>query len=282
LQHEDPDLSIQPDLGTERRADAAIEEFSYDPKLLDTLFTELTPAPAAAPAEATPYRMVVDYLSKGMYDRAAAEIRRAMTRGGDRPEGLALLGLVFAKQGLHGEALERYREATRAAGAAAPSVAMLGEAWSLVRLGRATEARPLAEELATREPNDIDVLMLCATVRSEAGDPAGALAALETARRVAPVRADVHQKIGDIARSLGDLEGAIAAYRHALELDHDFAVVRYQLALLLATKGLVKEAEHELTAALDTVPTYAEATLALAGLRRQVGRAADALPLLIE
>jgi tetratricopeptide (TPR) repeat protein len=227
--------------------------------------------------------MAEDYLSKGMHDRAAAEIRRAMAKGADRAEGQALLGTIFAKQGLHGEALERYREARRAAGdGAAPRAALVGEAWSLVRLGRGAEARPIAEGLVERAPDDVEILMLAATARSEAGDPAAALAALETARRVAPMRADVQQKIGDIARSLGDFEGAIAAYRHALELDPDFAVVRYQLARLLTAKGAVKEAEQELVAALEAVPTYAEATLELAGLRRQIGRAGEGLPLLID
>ncbi|HEY4058526.1 MAG TPA: tetratricopeptide repeat protein, partial [Kofleriaceae bacterium] len=285
LQHEDPDLSIQPDLGSEKRADEPIEEFSFDAKLLDTLFTELAPAPkpAAKTSEANPYKMAADYLTKGMHDRAAAETRRAMARGADRAEGQSLLGTVFAKQGLHGEALERYREARREAGDQnVPKAALIGEAWSLVRLGRGVEARPLADELLAREAEDIEVLMLAATARSDAGDPAAALAALETARRVAPVRAEVQQKIGDIARSLGDFEGAIAAYQHALTLDQDFAVVRYQLARLLAAKGALKEAEQELIAALDAVPTYAEATLELAALRRQVGRAGDALPLLID
>src|SRR5437868_3051692 len=288
LQHEDPDLSIQPDLGTEKRADEPIEEFSFDAKLLDTLFTELAPTPAppgSMPANGSEaaYKMAADYLTKGMHDRAAAEVRRAMARGADRAAGQALLGSVFAKQGLHGEALERYREARREAGDdAAPRAALIGEAWALVRLGRGAEARPLADTLLTREPEDIDVLMLAATARSDPGDPAAALAALETARRVAPVRAEVQQKIGDIARSLGDFEGAIAAYRHALALDQDFAVVRYQLARLLAAKGAVKDAEQELVAALDAVPTYAEATLELAALRRQVGRGGDGLPLLID
>jgi len=234
-------------------------------------------------SEPAPYKMAADYLTKGMHDRAAAEIRRAMARGADRAEGQALLGSIFAKQGLHGEALERYREARRgSSNGASPRLALIGEAWSLVRLGRAAEARPLAEEVLAREPEDIEILMLASTTRSEAGDPAAALAALETARRVAPMRADVQQKIGDIARALGDYEGAIAAYRHALSLDTDFAVVRYQLAKLLAAKGAMKEAEQELVAALDAVPTYADATLQLAALRRQIGRAGDALPLLID
>jgi len=227
--------------------------------------------------------MAADFLTKGMHDRAAAEIRRAMARGADRAEGQALLGNIFAKQGLHGEALERYREARREAGTdASPRLAEIGEAWSLVRLGRGAEARPIADALLGREPEDIEVIMLAATARSEAGDPAAALSALETARRVAPARAEVQQKIGDIARSLGDLDGAIAAYRHALALDQDFAIVRYQLARLLAAKGAVKDAELELVAALDAVPTFAEATLELAALRRQVGRAGDGLPLLID
>ena len=91
---------------------------------------------------------------------------------------------------------------------------------------------------------------------------------LDSARRVAPMRADVQQKIGDIARSLGDNEGAIAAYRHALELD------RISPSCAISSRGCcrqgrVAKAEQELLAALDAVPTYAEATLELATLRRR-------------
>ena len=283
LEYEDADLTIQPDLGGERRTDEAVDEFDFDPELLDVLFTELTPTPAPAPAtaaDAAPYAMATDYLSKGLFDRASGEVSRAMARGAPRGEGYLLLGDIFAQQGLHGEALERYREARRTDDTL--RAAKVGEAWSLVRLGRASEARPLAEELLADTPGEIAVLMLVATARAEAGDPASALEALEVARRVAPMRADVQQKIGEIARSLGDLEGAIAAYRHALQLDPDFAVVRFQLARLLVGKGQRREAEAELEAALDAVPTYAEATLDLAGLMRDDGRATAALPLLVE
>ena len=37
--------------------------------------------------------------------------------------------------------------------------AMIGEAWSLVRIGRAHEARPIAERLLAGSPDDVDVLM---------------------------------------------------------------------------------------------------------------------------
>jgi tetratricopeptide (TPR) repeat protein len=270
LQYEDPDLSIQPDLAGENRADAAIEEFEFDAGVLDSVFTQLAPAPAPAVAgEADPYAMAADFLSKGFFDRAQVEARRALAHGADRIAGNALLGETFARQGLHGEALERYREARREA--PDDPTAMRGEARSLLKLGQAAEALPIVE-----------TLVLAAGVRAAAGDPAAALATLDTARRVAPMRADVHQQMGDIARRLGDLEGAILAYRHALSLDPQFAGVRYELARLLVEKRQLAEAEQELMAALDAVPTYAEATLELAKLRRMSGRADASLPLLID
>jgi tetratricopeptide (TPR) repeat protein len=288
VEYEDPDISIQPDLDAAEPTDSAIADFSFDPRSLDSLFAALVPmgtstramAAVQSPDAASSFATATDFLSKGLYDRASAEISRAMAGGDAHPEGLALLGDVFAKQGLYGEALDRYREALRLE----PDLrrAVTGEAWCLVRLGRAHEARPLAQQLLVAHQDDVEVLMLTATACGQSGDPAAALAVLDVARRAAPTRADIQQKIGDIARSLGDNEGAISAYRHALELDQDFAVVRFQLARLLKVKGQLREAEYELVAALDAVPTYAQATLELAALRRLGGRPADALTLLIE
>ena len=286
LQHEDPNLSIQPDLGAEKRADEAVEDFAFDPRVLDSLFKELTPTTkrssvaAALAADADPFAMAVDFLSKGFFDRAQAETMRALGRGGDRPRGKTILGDVFAKQGLWGEALERYREARQES----PDypAAMAGEARALLRMGRAIEARLVAESVLHRMPTDIETLMLASAARGEAGDPAAALASLETARQVAPMRPDVHKHIGDIARRLGDSEGAIAGYRDALALDPQYAVVRFQLAQVLMERKAWRDAEQQLLGALDAVPTYAEATLMLASLRLRNNRPAEVLPLLIE
>jgi tetratricopeptide (TPR) repeat protein len=45
------------------------------------------------------YTLASDYLSKGLHDRALAEIRRAMARGADEKEGMVLLGKCFAARG---------------------------------------------------------------------------------------------------------------------------------------------------------------------------------------
>ena len=283
LEYEDPDLSVIPDLGGEQRMSGEVGQFSFDPNLLDSLFSQLAPPPAPDPTvvvEADPYAMAADYLTKGLYDRATAETSRAIARGADPAEGYGLLGDVLYRQGAYGDALERFR----AARAARPehSRAMRGEAQALTMLGRGAEARVVAEQILVLAPEDVEALMLVASVRFEAGDPAAALEALDTARRLAPQRAEVLRWIGNITRSVGDLEGAIAAYRHALNLDKDFAAVRFELARLLVRKSAWEEAERELLAALDTVPTYAEASLELASLKRVTGRPREAVALLVD
>jgi tetratricopeptide (TPR) repeat protein len=286
LEYEDPDLSIQPDLGAEHRAEENVEDFAFDAGVLDSLFTTLAPGPAPHDGKSDgdgtgqdSYAMASDYLAMGLYERAAAEVSRALARGGSRVDGYSLLGDIYARQGAYGEALDRYREAKREA----PTTyrPAIGEATALLAMGRGGEARPIAEAMLSAGPPDIEVLMLVAAARAATGDPAAALNALEQARKLAPLRADVHQRTGDIAASVGDFDGAIAAYRHALELDQDYAVVRFQLARLLRGKGMLREAEAELEGALDAVPTYAEATLELASLRRTSGRTDESLDLLI-
>jgi len=59
----------------------------------------LVPDGGIAAAAVPDYTLASDYLSKGLYDRALAEIRRAMGRGADEIEGMVLLGKCFAARG---------------------------------------------------------------------------------------------------------------------------------------------------------------------------------------
>jgi tetratricopeptide (TPR) repeat protein len=284
FQYEHPDLSIGPDLGgAADQHHPVVAEFAFDGNVLDSLFAELSPAAvpdAAAESAADPYGMARDYLSKGLYDRAASEIGRALMRGAHRATGMVLMGEVFARQGYYGEALERFRDARRVDGGARGADA--GEVRALVALRRAAEACPLAETLLAASPDDVDVLLLVASARAGAGQAEGALGALEHACDVGPGRADVRKMIGDVTRDAGQLDRARSAYREALDIDPDRAVVRYELAMLLIRAGEQRLAESELRAALDQVPTYADAALALADLCRALGRTAEALGLLVE
>jgi tetratricopeptide (TPR) repeat protein len=209
-----------------------------------------------------------------------------MARGADRAQGFALLGEVFAARGLHGEALERYREARLAAGTAigegTARDALFGETRALLMLGRAAEAQSAAEELLAADGDRVETLLLVARVWSESGEHRRAIALLETARDRAPRRTDVLEAMGDVARAAGNDEEALAAYRGALAVDGDLALVRFAVARLLATRGDGEGAERELAAALESVPTYADAAMELARVRRRFGRAREALTPLVE
>src|SRR5436309_3468471 len=224
LQYEKATIGIAPEISADVTAETLGENFAFDERLLDNIFQELQPAPAAEPAPPRaddPLALARDYVSKGLMDGAAAEATRAVQRGADRAEAAVLLGDIFARRGLHGEALERYREA-RGLAPDRPD-ARLGEVKALFALGHTTEPAALAEELLPLAPDDVEALVAAARGVSATGDAAGALTALRQAQTRAPDRADLHKLQGDVALKVGDKGGALAAYRGALARLHRYA-----------------------------------------------------------
>ena len=149
LQFEDPTIAIAPELAAEAGGDELAGEFEFDAPALDRIFEELTPGPQPTPVAAAPgdaLDLARDYIGKGLLDLALAEISRAVARGAPKAAAAVLLGDVFAKRGLYGEALERYRQA-RIADPDDPD-ATLGEIRALLALGWAADAAPLADDLA--------------------------------------------------------------------------------------------------------------------------------------
>lgn len=67
---------------------------------MDAVETAAVLPASGVAAEAVPdYTLATDYISKGLHDRALAEIRRAMARGADETGGMVLLGRCFAARG---------------------------------------------------------------------------------------------------------------------------------------------------------------------------------------
>jgi len=107
LQYEDPTIAIAPELTAEVGGEELAGEFAFDPPALDQLFAELA---ADAPAPGTPtvagdaLDLARDYIAKGLLDLASAELSRAAARGAPQGPTAVLLGDIFAKRGLYGEA----------------------------------------------------------------------------------------------------------------------------------------------------------------------------------
>jgi len=286
LQYERSTIGIAPEISADVMAETIGEDFAFDERLLDNIFQELAPAPAAeapvAKSADDPLALARDYVSKGLMDVAAAEAVRAVQRGADRGDAAVLLGDIFARRGLHGEALDRYREARALAPQRAD--ALLGEVKALFALGgaRAQEAHGLAEQLLALTPDDVEALVAVAKGRAVAGDAAGALTVLQQAQTRAPARADLRKLQGDVALKIGDKSGALAAYRAALELDRGYVQVWLDLGRLHEAKEEWADAQAAYERALDTLPTFNEAALALADLLRRSGRPRAAVTRLAE
>src|SRR5207249_1969270 len=143
--------------------------------------------------------------------------------------------------GLHGEALERYREARTVD--AARTDAHLGEVKALLAMQRFDEARGLTEELLQLAPEDVEALVAAARARAAAGDAAGALTALQDAQRAyeqaldqLPTFHEAALALADLLRRTGRARAAIIRLADQLEQDP------YDLdALLLLGRALLDD-----------------------------------------
>jgi tetratricopeptide (TPR) repeat protein len=277
LQYEDPTIAIAPELTAEVAGDQLAGEFAFDSPALDQLFAELTPDPVHAAGNGVggdALDLARDYIAKGLLDLASAELSRAAARGAPNGATAVLLGDIFAKRGLYGEALERYR-AARAAVPDDPD-ATLGEIRALLSLGWAGDAAPLADDLARRVRGDVEVLVARARVRLAVNDALGALDCIREAQTLAPGRPDLFHLQAQVSARLGDRTAALASFNAALQLDPSLVRVWFELGGLEAERGSWAAARAAYERALDLLPTYGAAALALAELlgRTETPRAA--------
>lgn len=283
LQYEDPNIAIVPEISADIATEDIGSDFTFDQRLLDQVFRDLAP-PVVAPAAAAPpgedhLALARECINKGLLERAAAELDRAIGRGAPRAAASVLAGHIFAKRGLHGEALERYREARLELGT--DDDALLGEIKALLALDRSNEAGNLAEEIVARRQDNVEILVAAARTRLANGNPVGALDLVKEAQVRAPGRPDLLQLQARVAVRLGEISTAIEAYQGALQLDSSLAQVWCELGALEERRENWTGARASYEQALDLLPTFVEAGLSLADLLRRTDSPAAALEVLV-
>lgn len=280
LPHEEIRLTVAPPITESSEPVEQVADFTFDPSVIEQLFARQ--APRAEPAGDDPiagFALARDFITKGLYDRAQAEIARALARGGDKILGLVLAGDSFAAQGLHGEGLERYRRAL--ALEETNSYARQGAARSLLALGRGEEARPFAEALVEAGSTDVNLLLLAAEARVASLDEPGAREILVALQGIHARNANVMKRVGDLYAALGDAGEAIAAYRASLSVDERQAETRVSLGRLLSRAGDDNGAIRELESVLVISPNHDAAVVELVGPYRRSGRSRSALPRIV-
>lgn len=162
-----------------------------------------------------------------------------VTAKNDRAHGN--LGVIFAEQGLHRDAIAHFTEAIRITPAYAHAHYNLGR--SLAAVGEEGRA---ADEF--RE-----------------------------AIRLAPEYAKAHHHLGDMLANAGKFADAIPHCRTATRLNPDYAEAHYLLAVSLGTTGQTTEALHEFEQALRLQPSIAAWHYTHAMLLMQLSRRNDAI-----
>ena len=193
---------------------------------------------------------------------------------------------IFLRQGLDGEALERFDAAhARLEGqdwTADHARALAGRARALLRLGRLPDAREAAEEVRGHESDHLENLQVLGEVLVLQGEADEAVRVFSRACELSPRDPALLRHLGRAAVAAGRLDDAERALRRAVGIDPDFVAARVELGRLLLNAGRVDEAVEECRAALDVLPTYSEAAFLLALAHRRAGRFGESIGALVD
>ena len=123
----------------------------------------------------------------------------------------------------------------------------------LVEDKKYAEARALCDDMLRQRPGFADCHLQMSKIAAAEGNLGAALTAATKAVAVGPRNERAHVQLAGLLKNRGDLDGAIAHYRQALELQADAPDTRMLLGRALAEKGRLDEAASLLgTAATAT------------------------------
>lgn len=142
--------------------------------------------------------------------------------------------------------------------------------------GWIAEAMELLQQAAHMSPHYAEAQLWLALVLHSLGDVEGALAAYERLLELAPETAPYGVLVGDIHFAAGRLDEARAAYEQALAMFPDAGLAHYGLARVMEARGDAG-AVNELRAAVENAPDFVDARLRLGRLLRLQGQLEEAL-----
>src|SRR6266496_976982 len=120
------------------------------------------------------------------------------------------------------------------------------KATQILLLGRRFEdAKARATTLLTKDPRDVDALILRANALASLKDPAGAIAEIEEALKVQPNESRTFVNLGAVRMGSGEATEAEAAFRKAISLDPSSVNAHLAFANFLWSAARPAEAEQE-------------------------------------
>ena len=273
--------------------ETAVSGFAFEPGQLSAAIARLRGeedegkrTESGPPAPGAGFESAEKLLARGALPQALAEIRRRVLEGGDPVEGAILSGEALQRQGLDGEAVERFEAATvRLDGqrwSALHSRAWIGLGSCLLSLGRVGDAIEAADALRANAPDNPRGALFRAEafLAAERAGEAFELLSLLVARE--PRNAAIRASQAIAAKGAGRTRVAQEILLEALEIDPDLAYARLELGALLLAEHRLAEAAEQGREALAILPGYAEAARLVADAEVAAGRLDAAVAVLVE
>jgi tetratricopeptide (TPR) repeat protein len=120
--------------------------------------------------------------------------------------------------------------------------------------GRFEDAKARATALVTKNPKDVEALLLHANAMAMLKDPEGAINEIEEALKLQPNESRTFVNLGAVRMNRGEAEKAEAAFKQAIALDPSSVQARLAFANFLWSARRQIEAEQEIKQALSLKP----------------------------
>lgn len=194
-------------------------------------------------------------VNQGDDDRALEHFRSAVARDPELLDAWVKLGNALARTGRLEVAVEAFARALELQ--PGDRELTVKRATVLINLGRTDQAIAELRQLAREDPEDPTLRIRVAEALEAAGDLRGAEAAYREAvdaGRPAPAQAQIHRGYGAFLQRQGQFQRAVEQYRQALRLDQDLLGARRDLAAVLGHLGRFREAAEEYARVTTAAP----------------------------
>ncbi len=222
------------------------------------------------------------YRRLGELTRAAEELRRASELKPDSYDARYNLGYVLARTGHVDEAIQQLEAAKKLNSHAPEAPYELGLIFKKSREPERAEEEILAFQEAERWSEREHTASLLVAKGNDfllKGDAQGALGAYREALELQPNNAKMHYNLSLALEKLGRREEEERELEKTVELDPNLDEAHNQLGILLMADGKASEAEREFKSAILINPTYAEAENNLGTLYGRQGKSSKAAAL---
>jgi tetratricopeptide (TPR) repeat protein len=225
---------------------------------IDAAVTELQAGIQLAPNDASlHYNLGLAYKLKDQLEKAVPEFQTAIRLQPDLADAHYTLGVLFWQKGEFDQATGELQKAIQQQPNYAEAYYTLGTV--LKQQGKLPEAAAALREAIRLQPDFAGAHTTLAAVLRQLGDGQGAADEAKEGARIAASSKNLQAATfstnsGKRLLGAGDLEGAVAQFRSAINSEPNYAAAHYQLGLALTQQGHQDEAKKEFQKAAELDP----------------------------